>query len=115
MSSVQRPPWSESEKVNCSYMQAFMGPCKLIKQLSQIALLIEIAKDAQVDPVLSLARALPVNGPEPRWEEIPLPAGTPRCIYALFNRFPPVEACHRYSHALQALADSMNRAKSKIL
>jgi hypothetical protein len=33
--------------------------------------------------VLPLARAIPYNGPEPRWEDIPLPAGTPRCIYTI--------------------------------
>jgi hypothetical protein len=41
----------------------------------QIALLMEISKDAEQDPVLSLAMALPYNGPEPRWDELCLPAG----------------------------------------
>ena len=35
----------------------------------QIALLVEISRDAGQDPVLSLARALPYDSPEPRWDE----------------------------------------------
>ena len=125
MPRMQRLPWSESEKVSytCTVPPSLHAQAPhsvddgVVKTDSyhslQIALLVEISKDAQLDPVLSLARALPVNGPEPRWEEIPLPAGTPRCIYALFNRFPPVEACHRHSHAfLQALADSVKQGEA---
>jgi hypothetical protein len=96
MSRMQRQQWSESEKVSCTctctvppslHEQAPHsvddGAVKADSYHSlQIALLVEISRDAQVDPVLSLARGLPVNVPEPRWEEIPLPAGTPRRIYA---------------------------------
>ena len=43
----------------------------------QIALLVEISRDAGHDPVLSLARALPYDGPEPRWDELCLPLVRP--------------------------------------
>ena len=128
MSRMQRQQWSESEKVSCTctctvppslHEQAPHsvddGAVKADSYHSlQIALLVEISRDAQVDPVLSLARGLPVNVPEPRWEEIPLPAGTPRCIYALFTRFPfPVEGLSwPHSHDLQALTDSYEKGRS---
>jgi hypothetical protein len=130
MSRMQRQPWSESEKVSCTchswppvatcasptLRRRWAGKADS-NHSSQIALLVEISRDAQVDPVLSLARGLPVNVPEPRWEEIPLPAGTPRCIYALFTRFPfQSRACHGPTvMTCRRLLTVMKRAKSKIL
>lgn len=88
MSLPQRAQWSESEKVRRSRLESFFihpqhSACQLWTVqtdsacLLQIALLVEISKNLGQDPVLPLARAIPPNGPEPRWDEIPLPPGTP--------------------------------------
>ncbi len=58
--------------------------------------------------MLPLARAIPLNGPEPRWDEISLPSGTPLCI-------PYVETYRHSIYGLHKFADAVERAQSKVL
>jgi hypothetical protein len=126
MSRTQRAPWSESEKVRCSRLESFFihlqpnarrlwavqtdSTCPL-----QIALLVEISRDVGQDPVLLLARAILLNSPEPRWDEISLPPGTPMSHVHYSTTIPRVEACQSPGHELRAFADAVERAQSKVL
>ena len=58
--------------------------------------------------MLSLARAIPPNGPEPRWDEISLPSGTPLCIHYVETYRHSIHGSHKFAHAVE-------RAQSKVL